>query len=116
MWGDVCAFGRVARGSHRDILWAYRTPLGTSVKELSGWEPLKKTGQAWVGKPPALEVRLLGAPDISIACYCPRVLEGITLLGAVRSSLDASQGRVKDSAGRDRVSQGTQSESLDSSN
>lgn len=108
MWGVVCAFGRVARGSHRDTLWVYRTPLGKSEKELSGWEHLRKTGQAWVGKPPALEVGLLGASEASMAGYCPRVLEGITMPGAVRSSLDASRRRVKDSAGLDRPSQGTQ--------
>lgn len=45
-----------------------------------------------MGKPPALEVGLLGAPETSMAGYCPRVLEGITLPGAVRSSLDASLG------------------------
>lgn len=69
-----------------------------------------------MGKPPALEVGLLGAPETSMAGYCPRVLEGITLPGAVRSSLDALGGGVKDSAGQDRASQGTQSESLDSNN
>lgn len=52
-----------------------RTPLKKGEKELSGWEHLRKTGQAWVGKPPAWEVGLLGAPETITTGYCPRVLE-----------------------------------------
>ena len=91
-----------------------RTPLKKSEKELGEWEHLRKTGQAWVGKPSVWEVGLLGALETSMTGYCPRVLEGITMPGAVRPSLDASRGRVKDSAGHDRASQGAQAWSVDS--
>lgn len=69
-----------------------RTLLGKSEGELSGWELLRKTGQAWVGTSPVWEVGLLGAPGTIMAGYCPRVLGGITMPGAFRPLLDASRG------------------------
>lgn len=69
-----------------------RTLLGKSEGELSGWEHLRKTGQAWVGTSPVWEVGLLGAPGTIMAGYCPRVLGGMTMPGAFRPSLDASRG------------------------
>lgn len=69
-----------------------RTLLGKSEGELSGWEHLRKTGQAWVGTSPVWEVGLLGAPETIMAGYCPRVLGGMTMSGAFRPSLDASRG------------------------